>query len=309
MSDYQYYVYSSAFVVRVGRGTTERLTRDGTWEDYPYRWEVLTEGRKLENEKKALEIAEQLFEQEKQWEAKENAIAEYEAKGENNLITELFLTQLGKDDAKHIIIPPDLDQFESQAVDSQSLSFGVYRTECRPIISSGAEVREVRVSPDGGRVAVAWAKNDLAGIDVGKMAKDGRWEPLIEHRGDIVTDLAWSPDALYVAYRIPKRSDIQSQVAWVDTRKPGEVLEMVSGAAFAWMPKDPVLIVANAPSSTLKWYDLASGKTRPFVSYSSMHREDFRFRIAPSPDGERIIFTTITRIKRRKFQKRALPGI
>ncbi|MBW1693525.1 MAG: hypothetical protein JRJ41_05065 [Deltaproteobacteria bacterium] len=52
MSDYQYYVYSSSFVVRVGEGTTERLTRDGIWEDYPNRWEVLTEGRELENEKK-----------------------------------------------------------------------------------------------------------------------------------------------------------------------------------------------------------------------------------------------------------------
>jgi len=70
MPDYQYYVYSSSFVVRVGGGTTERLTRDGIWEDYPYRWEVLTEGRELENEEKALAKAEQLLAKQKRREKK-----------------------------------------------------------------------------------------------------------------------------------------------------------------------------------------------------------------------------------------------
>ena len=80
MSDYQYYLYSSFIVARVGKGSTERVMPDGTWVDYPYRWEVLTEGRKLENERKALETAEELFEQQKQWEAEEKAEAEHEVK-------------------------------------------------------------------------------------------------------------------------------------------------------------------------------------------------------------------------------------
>jgi len=81
MSDYQYYVYSSSFVVRVGKGATERLTRDGTWwEDYPFRWEVLTEGRELENEKKALEKAEQIYKKQKRRESRKKARAEHEAK-------------------------------------------------------------------------------------------------------------------------------------------------------------------------------------------------------------------------------------
>ncbi len=62
MTDYKYYVYSSSIVVRIGKGTTERLTIDNTWVDYPYRWEVLSEGRLLENEKMAYKKAEQLFE-------------------------------------------------------------------------------------------------------------------------------------------------------------------------------------------------------------------------------------------------------
>ena len=80
MPAYQYYVYSSSFVVRVGEGTTERLTQDGTWEDYPFRWEVLTEGRELENEKKALEKAEQIYKKQKRRESRKKARAEHEAK-------------------------------------------------------------------------------------------------------------------------------------------------------------------------------------------------------------------------------------
>ena len=65
MPKYRYYVYSSSFIVRVGEGTTERLTRDGVWANYPYRWEVLTEGRELENENKALDKAEKLLAKQK----------------------------------------------------------------------------------------------------------------------------------------------------------------------------------------------------------------------------------------------------
>ncbi len=61
MADYEYYVVESSFVARVGQGTTERLKRDGTWEDYPDTWDVLTNGRQLENEEKALAKAQQLF--------------------------------------------------------------------------------------------------------------------------------------------------------------------------------------------------------------------------------------------------------
>jgi hypothetical protein len=62
MAEYEYYVVESSFVARVGPGTTEQLIRDGSWEDYPGRWEVLSQGRRLENEEKAFAIAKQLFE-------------------------------------------------------------------------------------------------------------------------------------------------------------------------------------------------------------------------------------------------------
>ncbi|MBU0481658.1 MAG: hypothetical protein KKG47_11215 [Proteobacteria bacterium] len=62
MTKYEYYVVESSFVARVGLGTTERLMPDGSWEDYPDRWEVLTSGRLLESEEQASAKARQLFE-------------------------------------------------------------------------------------------------------------------------------------------------------------------------------------------------------------------------------------------------------
>jgi hypothetical protein len=61
MSEYDYYIVESSFVVRIGPGTTERLMPDGSWEDYPDRWDVLSHGRLLENEAQALVKAKQLF--------------------------------------------------------------------------------------------------------------------------------------------------------------------------------------------------------------------------------------------------------
>ncbi|MEK7287794.1 MAG: hypothetical protein AAB091_04485 [Elusimicrobiota bacterium] len=61
MAKYDYYVVESSFVARVGPGTTERLMPDNTWVAYQNRWEVLTNGRLLENEEKALKKAQQLF--------------------------------------------------------------------------------------------------------------------------------------------------------------------------------------------------------------------------------------------------------
>lgn len=75
MTVYDYYVYSSSVVARIGEGTTERLMPDGTWIDYPYRWEILTEGRKLENETKALEKAEQLLAKQKRRELRKKEMA------------------------------------------------------------------------------------------------------------------------------------------------------------------------------------------------------------------------------------------
>lgn len=62
MAEYQYYVVESSFVVRVGAGTAERLARDGSWVDYPDRWDVLSNGWLLESEDKALAKAKHLFE-------------------------------------------------------------------------------------------------------------------------------------------------------------------------------------------------------------------------------------------------------
>lgn len=61
MAEYEYYVVESTFVARVGPGTTEQLMRDGSWVEYPDRFEVLSNGRLLDDEDKALAKAKQLF--------------------------------------------------------------------------------------------------------------------------------------------------------------------------------------------------------------------------------------------------------
>jgi hypothetical protein len=62
--EFHYYVVESSFVARVGRGTTERLTRDGAWVPYDDRWDVLTGGRLLADEAAALRKASLLFAEE-----------------------------------------------------------------------------------------------------------------------------------------------------------------------------------------------------------------------------------------------------
>jgi len=290
--EYSYYVVESSFVARVSTTKTERLMRDGTWVPYPDRWHALTTSRKLNNEQEALEVAEEIFEEFERWEAAKNAIAEFEAKADGSLITELFGPQLAKRNAKQMCTRSGPVQLEGETVDSQSLSSNVFRTEYRPVISNDTEVREVRISPDGGRVAVAWAKDDLTGIHLGETCRDGSWQPLIEYCGERVTDMVWSPEGVQIAYRIPGRSHLQAKVAWVNTRTPGFELGRVGGFAFAWAPKDRALIVGDAPSSTINRHDLVTGKTQPLASYDSIYHNDFRLRIASSADGERVAFNT-----------------
>lgn len=58
---YQYYVVESSFVVRLGKGTTERYTREGTWVPYEDLWDVITNGVQLEEDEDPVEVARQLF--------------------------------------------------------------------------------------------------------------------------------------------------------------------------------------------------------------------------------------------------------
>ena len=80
MSDYQYYLYSSFLVARVGKGTTERLMPDAIGST------IHTVGkfsRKVENLRMRKKLSKQQknsFEQEKQWGAEEKAEAKHEVK-------------------------------------------------------------------------------------------------------------------------------------------------------------------------------------------------------------------------------------
>lgn len=54
---------------------------DGNWVYYPYGWEILTEVRERENQKKAIEKAGQLYEKQKRRKAEKKVRADHGAKG------------------------------------------------------------------------------------------------------------------------------------------------------------------------------------------------------------------------------------
>ena len=58
---YTYYVVENSFVARLGRGTTERYTRDGHWVPYHDRWDVITNGVELMDDEDPVKIAKELF--------------------------------------------------------------------------------------------------------------------------------------------------------------------------------------------------------------------------------------------------------
>ena len=64
---YGYYLVEG-YVVRMHSLGTEYLTPDGRWLEYGDRWDVMTNGRRLQDgEQEALEVAQQKFEQNKDW--------------------------------------------------------------------------------------------------------------------------------------------------------------------------------------------------------------------------------------------------
>lgn len=59
--EHKYYVVESSFVARLGKGTTERYTRDRVWAPYDNRWDVITNGTLLEEDEDPVQVAEELF--------------------------------------------------------------------------------------------------------------------------------------------------------------------------------------------------------------------------------------------------------
>jgi tetratricopeptide (TPR) repeat protein len=59
----------STYVVRQSRSKhcAEQLTPEGEWIDYPDLWDVITNGRPIDSEEKALETAKKIFEQDPEW--------------------------------------------------------------------------------------------------------------------------------------------------------------------------------------------------------------------------------------------------
>ena len=58
---YRYYMVEISFLARLGKGTTERYTRDGTWFPYEDRWDVITNGVQPDENEDPVKVARQLL--------------------------------------------------------------------------------------------------------------------------------------------------------------------------------------------------------------------------------------------------------
>jgi dipeptidyl aminopeptidase/acylaminoacyl peptidase len=158
-------------------------------------------------------------------------------------------------------------------------------------VQGQAEVEFVRLSPRGNRIAFVLHSGNAPGIYAGDPGDPVSALRLVEARRHSIDELAWSPDAAHLAYRIGAPLGAMPQVAWASSTAPGEISRK-PGAAFAWTPGGQALIVADVARKLLMRYAIPSGKPTELTELHDDMDPGFPPRIAVSPDGARIAFTS-----------------
>lgn len=169
--------------------------------------------------------------------------------------------------------------------------------EHRPESPEDDPVELVRLSPDGKRVIFSRPRGKQPGIwaaptgafaqAVRVVAYDDEEEPW---RAE---ELAFAPDSAHFAYvrgggPAPGGG---GGVGWANAGKPGE-LGRTTGLGFAWTPKSSALIVADPERGMILRRALGGGPPQPLAKLSDDGDPAFPPRIAVSPDGGRIAFTS-----------------
>jgi Tol biopolymer transport system component len=152
-------------------------------------------------------------------------------------------------------------------------------------------VEFVRLSPVGNRVAFVVHDGNAPGIYAGDPGNPVSALRLVETRRHTIEDLAFSPDGAHLAYRIAAPLGGSPAVAWSSSTAPGEI-SRVQGAAFAWTPGGNALIIADSARKLLIRYAIPSGKPAELTELEDDMDPAFPPRIAVSPDGARVAFTT-----------------
>ncbi|MBI4700714.1 MAG: PD40 domain-containing protein [Deltaproteobacteria bacterium] len=160
-----------------------------------------------------------------------------------------------------------------------------------PALATEGKISQVRLSPDGRRLAFTVAGAADAGLYVADVGA-GEALKLVGYPGWQSPEIGWSPDGALVAYRIAAATPgYDDQVGWVSAAERGEI-NRCEGQAFAWAPRARVLFVADCKALALVRHDPDQGTSRPLSDFHHHNDQGARFvpRVASSPDGARLAY-------------------
>ncbi|MBI4951194.1 MAG: PD40 domain-containing protein [Myxococcales bacterium] len=160
--------------------------------------------------------------------------------------------------------------------------------ELRPDLAG--EVDLVRLSQDGARIAFVLEGGADPGIYAGPVA--GPYQRIVAAEGRPVADLALSSSGAHLAYRIPApEPGGGDRVGWALATAPGE-RGSLAGSALAWSPTRERLFVGDGYWHRLTRVEPTRREAHALAAFVHTPHAGFAPRIAPSPDGSRVAFTT-----------------
>ncbi len=156
----------------------------------------------------------------------------------------------------------------------------------------------VALSPDGTRIAGA----DAFGLFVASYPDQSDYKRVANLENCTAVDLTWSPTGTHIAFAFRPTDPmlLSYDIGWFDlaTQRGGHA----SGMAFAWTPSGKSLLIAEPQKRAILRRNVTDGALAgTAVAVGPLADDGFGDRpprLALSPDGQRLAFTT-----RRRFRK------
>jgi Tol biopolymer transport system component len=160
-----------------------------------------------------------------------------------------------------------------------------------PPAPHAGDVSQVRLSPDGHRLAFACTAGGWGGIYVAEVGADTADE-LVRCEGWTPAEIAWSPSGDGIAYRVAgKPAGFRESIGWCASTEAGE-RGRTPGMCFAWAAGKDTLYVGDPDELELCSIDTASGQATKLAHFGLHRSPDFWPQISPSPDGKFLVYTT-----------------